>query len=77
MTSAEDVETSVTFTNTNSLSQDGTNLGDQLSQTSNDTPMFIPFTLIVTNILTSYKQYIASRSSKVVIKFKYGFENNP
>ena len=37
--------TSVTSTNTNSLSQDFSNLGDQLSQMSDDTPRFKPFTV--------------------------------
>ena len=47
MTTAKGVETSVntTNTNTNSPSQDYTNLDDQLPQTCNDTPTFKPFTL--------------------------------
>ena len=39
------VETSVTTTNTNSPSQDYTNLDDQLQTTFNDTRRFKPFTL--------------------------------
>ena len=45
MTTTKGVETSVTTTNTNSPSQDYTNLDDQLLQTCNDTPGFEPFTL--------------------------------
>ena len=43
MTAAKAVETSVT--STNSLSQDYTNLDDQLPQTCYDSPRFKPFTL--------------------------------
>ena len=49
MTAAKAVETSVT--STNSLSQDYTNLDDQLPQTCHDSPRFKPFTLIDRSLL--------------------------
>ena len=49
MTAAKAVETSVS--STNSLSQDYTNLDDQLPQTCHDSPRFKPFT--VKNLFTN------------------------
>ena len=48
MTAAKAVETSVT--STNSLSQDYTDLDDQLRQTCHDPPRFKPFTLCTASI---------------------------
>ena len=54
MTAAEAVETSVTSTNINSLSQDYTNLDDHFSQTNNQRRLLIFILTLIQYLLIIY-----------------------
>ena len=62
MTAAKAVKTSVT--STNSLSQDYTNLDDQLPQTCYDSPRFKPFTLKQRYLTSPWKHLLSSNNDE-------------